>query len=62
MGIGHKTKVITNENLKDPQDVSQLCTKQVGTREMIKYKRELKNRGNRGVQLKRPKEMIIKCL
>jgi len=29
---------------------------------MIKYKRELKNRGNRGVKLKRPKEMIIKCL
>jgi len=29
---------------------------------MIKYKRELKNRGNREVKLKRPKEMIIKCL
>ena len=42
----HKTKVITNENIKDLQDVSQLCTKQVGTGEMIKYKRELKNRGN----------------
>ena len=27
---------------------------------MIKYTRELKNRGNSGVQLKRPKEMIIK--
>jgi len=54
--------VITNENIKDLQDVSQLYTKQVGTREMIKYKRELKNRGNRGVKLERPKEMIIKCL
>jgi len=29
---------------------------------MIKYKRELKNRKNRGVKLKRPKEIIIKCL
>jgi len=29
---------------------------------MIKYKRELKHRGNREVQLKRPKEIIIKCL
>jgi len=29
---------------------------------MIKYRRELKNRENRGVKLKRPKEMIIKCL
>ena len=29
---------------------------------MIKYKRELKNKGDRGVQLKRLKEMIIKCL
>ena len=54
--------MITNENIKDLQDVSQLCTKQVGTGEIIKYKRELKNRGNRGVKLKRPKEMIIKCL
>jgi len=27
---------------------------------MIKYERELKNRRNREVQLKRPKEMIIK--
>ena len=48
----HKTKTITNENIKDLQDVSQLCTKQVGTGEMIKYKRELKNRGNRGMKLK----------
>jgi len=32
----HKTKVITNENIKDLQDISQLCTKQVGTGEMIK--------------------------
>jgi len=31
----HKTRVI-NENIEDLQDVSQLCTKQVGTREMIK--------------------------
>jgi len=45
--------VITNENIKDLRDVSQLCTKQVGTGEMIKYKRELKNRGNREVKLKR---------
>jgi len=29
---------------------------------MIKYKRELKDRGNNGVQLKRLKEMIIKYL
>jgi len=32
----HKTKVITNEDIKDLRDVSQLCTKQVGTGEMIK--------------------------
>jgi len=32
----HKTKVITNENIKDLQGVSQLCTKQVGTEEMVK--------------------------
>jgi len=32
----HKTKVITNENIKDLQDVSQLCTKQVDTGKMIK--------------------------
>jgi len=38
-GIDHKTKVITNENIRSPQDVSQLCTKQVGTGEMIKYKK-----------------------
>jgi len=44
MGIGHRTRVMTNENIKDPQDVSQLCTKQVGTGEMIKYKRELKQK------------------
>jgi len=29
---------------------------------MIKYKRELKNRENREVQLKRLKEIIMKCL
>jgi len=29
---------------------------------MIKYKRELGNRGDNGVQLKRPKEMIITYL
>jgi len=29
---------------------------------MIKYKRELGDRGNNGVQLKRPKEIIIKYL
>jgi len=29
---------------------------------MIRYKRELGNRGNNGVQLKRLKEMIIKYL
>jgi len=29
---------------------------------MIKCKRELKNRGNKGVKLKRLKEMIINCL
>ena len=29
---------------------------------MIKYKRELGNRGNNEVQFKRPKEMIITCL
>jgi len=44
----HKTRVKTNETMKDLQDVSQLCTKQVGTREMIKSKRELRNRGNKG--------------
>ena len=37
--------MITNENIKGPQDVSQLYTKQVGTGEMIKYKRELKQKG-----------------
>jgi len=37
-----ETRVITNENIMDLQDVSQLCTKQVGTGEIIKYKRELK--------------------
>ena len=58
-GIDHKTKVITNKNIKDPWDVSQLCTKQVGTGEMIKYKRELKNKEEK---LKQPKEMIIKIL
>jgi len=35
----HKTKVTTNENIKDLQDVSQLCTKQVGTGEMIKWQK-----------------------
>ena len=35
-GIDHKIKVITNKNIKDLWDVSQLCTKQVGTGEMIK--------------------------
>ena len=44
-GIDHETRVITNENLKGLQNVLQLCTKQVGTREMIKYKRELKQKG-----------------
>jgi len=29
---------------------------------MIKYKRELKNKGKREVQLKRLKEIIMKCL
>jgi len=29
---------------------------------MIKYKRELRNRGNNGVQFKGPKEMMIKYL
>jgi len=29
---------------------------------MIKYKRELRDRGNNGVQFKRPKEMIIMYL
>ena len=29
---------------------------------MIKYTRELRNRGNSGVQLRRPKEMVTKCL
>ena len=37
--IDHKTKVITNENIRSPRDVSQLCTKQVSTAEMIKYKK-----------------------
>jgi len=36
--------MITNGTIKDLQDVSQLCTKQVGIGEMIKYKRELKKR------------------
>ena len=52
--------MIKNRNIKDLRDVSQLCTKQVGTGEMIRYKKELKNRGNKEVQLKRLKEMIIK--
>jgi len=38
-GIDHKTKVITNENMKGLQNVSQLYTKQVGTREMIKLRK-----------------------
>ena len=32
----YKTKVITNERKRDLWDVSQLCTKQVDTGEMIK--------------------------
>jgi len=39
-GIDHKTKVKTNENIRSPQDVLQLCTRQVGTGEMIKYKKK----------------------
>ena len=35
---------MTNENIKGPQDVSQLCAKQVGTGKVIKYKRELKQK------------------
>ena len=35
---------MTNENIKGPRGVSQLCAKQVGTGEMIKYKRELKQK------------------
>jgi len=29
---------------------------------MIKYKRELRNRGNNGIQFTRPKEMIVMYL
>ena len=42
--IDHRTRVITNENIKGPRGVSQLYTKQVGTEEIIKYQRELKQK------------------
>jgi len=48
MGIkrfDHKTKVKVRSKRQNLQTASQLCTKKVGTGEMIKYKRELKNKG-----------------
>ena len=42
--IDHRTRVMTNENIKGPRGVSQLYTKQVGTEEIIKYQRELKQK------------------
>ena len=32
----HEIRIIINENIKGLRDISQLCTKQVGTGEMIK--------------------------
>ena len=46
----------------NPQDVSQLCTKQVGTREISNNKEELGNRGNGGVQSKRTRRNNSKVL